>query len=91
MRTLLDAGAGINLADNTGMTALHIAAVNAKKSRLDLLIEAGADLCARNLAGQSTLQFCMKHLPHCTISAVEKRLDNSIKVINITLFAIVMI
>jgi ankyrin repeat protein len=78
MKVLIDRGADVNQADKSGLTPLHMAAVNAKQSRLDLLIMAGADLCIRNSAGQSALQFSMKHLPLATMAAIEKRLDASI-------------
>lgn len=81
MRLLLDRSAQINLPDNTGMTALHLAAVNAKLSRVNLLIMAGADLCAKNSAGKSALQFAMKHVPNC-IRAIERRMDAGLKVTN---------
>ena len=81
MKLLLDRGADVNMADDTGVTALHLAAINRKAGRVNLLIAAGAHLCARNNAGKSGLHFMMKHVPG-SIQAIEKLLDAGLRLNN---------
>ena len=79
LKILLKNDADINQTDFTGRTAVHIASVNGKAQRLKNLIDKNADLCLKNNAGQSGLYFAMKYLPHVTVTALEDRLDHSIK------------
>ena len=80
MKILLEKGANINQVDNIGMTPIHMASFNANSSKLEYLIEQGADLCVRNNAGKSGLQFALRHLPSTTMLAIQKRMDESITV-----------
>jgi uncharacterized protein len=43
VEVLLEAGAAVNLANGTGITALHSAARNGREAIVKLLLEAGAD------------------------------------------------
>ncbi|CAG9954518.1 unnamed protein product [Clonostachys rosea f. rosea IK726] len=60
---LLDQGASLSIGNARGNTALHVAAVNTRyPSVIQLLLERGADLNARNNAGETPLQYAMRLL-----------------------------
>ncbi|CAH0026973.1 unnamed protein product [Clonostachys rhizophaga] len=60
---LLDQGASLSIGNARGNTALHVAAVNTRyASVIQLLLERGADLDARNNAGETPLQYAMRLL-----------------------------
>lgn len=48
VRAALDAGAPVNVADDQGRTALHMAAANGHSPIVTLLLQRGADVGARN-------------------------------------------
>jgi ankyrin repeat protein len=54
-RALVDAGADLNLAQPDGMTALHLAIINAHHDVAALLIERGADVNAQDTSGRAPL------------------------------------
>lgn len=56
---LLEAGADPALADQTGITALHLAAATDQPSLTEALLKAGADGDARDKAGRSPLHFAV--------------------------------
>ena len=82
MKILLDHGARVNIADNSGVTALHLAAIHGSLSRVNVLIGAGAHMCARNNAGKSALHFMMKHVPN-SVKSIQKLLDGGLKINNV--------
>ena len=49
------------------------------QSCANALIEAGADLCVKNNKRKSAVNYLIRHFPN-TIGAIEKRLDDGIKV-----------
>jgi ankyrin repeat protein len=62
VRTLLDAGAGVNVPDVRGMTPLMLA-VATDRQNIDvirMLIARGADVNARSLAGETALDWAVK-------------------------------
>lgn len=81
MRILLRHGADPSLADNTSRTALHLAAMELSQNRVNILIEAGADVSAKMDHGKPALFFIMKYCPN-SISALEKRLDAALSLSN---------
>ena len=46
---------------------------------MDYLIKNGADLCLKNNAEKSGLQFSLKYLPGPTMKSLENRFDQSIE------------
>ena len=81
MRILLRHGADSSLADNTNRTALHLAAMEQSQNRVNVLIEAGADVSAKMDHGRPALFFIMKYCPNST-TALEKRLDTALSLSN---------
>ena len=77
LQLLSDRGADLSLGDHNGTTALHLAALGRKLSRVRLLIRAGADLCAKTTAGKSALHFVMKYTPS-GLRTVEERMDGGL-------------
>ncbi|XP_062585227.1 ankyrin-3-like [Saccostrea cucullata] len=56
VQALIDYGAGVNMRDNSGQSALHFAATcNDKHDVVSLLLEHGADVNARNDEGETAL------------------------------------
>mmetsp|Transcript_23627 Transcript_23627/g.33329 ORF Transcript_23627/g.33329 Transcript_23627/m.33329 type:complete len:263 (-) Transcript_23627:107-895(-) len=55
VRTLLDAGANAKFVDKTGNTLLHLAAMFDNFAVVELLVQRGADLRAKNPAGESPM------------------------------------
>jgi len=78
MQTLIDLGADLDVQDIGGFTALHVAAIDRKANRVNLLIENGADLSIKNKAGLTALYFINKKVPQC-MKALESRLDSGMK------------
>jgi len=78
METLLSMGAEVDAQDTSGFTALHLAAIDRKASRVNLLIEHCADLSVKNKAGLSALYFINKKVPQC-MKSLEYRLDTGMK------------
>lgn len=74
MLILLNNKADINQADNYGNSPLHLAAVNHKLSKINVLIENGADLCSLDNANKSAFYTAIKYAPN-SLKAIEKRLD----------------
>ena len=81
MRILLRHNADSSLSDNTNRTALHLAAMELSQNRVNILIEAGADVSAKMDHGKPALFFIMKYCPN-SISALEKRLDSALSLSN---------
>ena len=81
MRILLRHGADSSLSDNTNRTALHLAAMEQSQNRVNVLIEAGADVSAKMDHGRPALFFIMKYCPS-SITALEKRLDTALSLSN---------
>ena len=75
---LIEKGANINASDNSGFTALHIAALNEQSQCVESLIWAGADLSATNNKSVSALSIILKKIPEAMV-VFRKRLDESIK------------
>ena len=73
VKTLLDAGAGINVTDVRGMTPLMLA-VATDRQNIDvirLLIARGADVNAKSLAGETALDWAVKTGQKPAIDAVK--------------------
>ena len=81
MRILLSRGADSSLSDDTNRTALHLAAIGQRQNRVNILIEAGADVSAKMDHGRPALFFIMKYCP-TSISSIEKRLDTALSLTN---------
>lgn len=75
---LIEKGAHINASDNSGFTALHIAALNEQSDCVESLIWAGADLSATTNKGVSALNIILKKIPE-VMNVFRKRLDASIR------------
>jgi ankyrin repeat protein len=58
IRRLVSAGADINRRNRLGETALHVAVKLGQKFVVKLLLQLGANPCARNAAGLGVLQVC---------------------------------
>ncbi len=54
VKVLLDAGASTEVKDNSGYTALHLAAFNGDTGTIQLLLDAGLDLDAQDTSGEGT-------------------------------------
>ena len=78
MTTLLQFGAEVDLANSGGYTPLHMAAIDRKPARVNLLISRDADLSMKNNAGFSALYFINKKVPQC-MRSFEERLDLGLK------------
>jgi ankyrin repeat protein len=73
VKTLLDAGVGINVADVRGMTPLMLA-VATDRQNIDvirLLIARGADVNAKSLAGETALDWALKTGGKPAIAAIK--------------------
>ena len=81
MRILLRHNADSSLSDKTNRTPLHLAAMELSQNRVNILIEAGADVSAKMDHGKPALFFIMKYCPN-SISALEKRLDSALSLSN---------
>jgi len=81
MDILLRFGADPDIQNQEGFTALHVAAIDRKPSRLNLLISHDADLACQNFAGFSALHFINRKIPQC-INTFEDRLDSGLKLEN---------
>jgi len=81
MKTLLEFGAEVDVQNSDGYTALHMAAIDRKPARVNLLISRDADLSLENNAGFSSLFFINKKVPQC-MRAYEDRLDLGLKLEN---------
>ena len=75
---LLENGAGANVPDESGFTALHIAALNEQSHNVESIIWAGADVSATTSKGISALNIIVKKIPE-TIAVFPKRMDASIR------------
>ena len=60
IKILLDAGANPNVADQRGYTALHWAAIDARRSIVKLLLDYGADRQIRTLKGNTPYELALK-------------------------------
>jgi len=78
MLTLIQFGAELDIQNDDGYTALHMAAIDRKPSRVNVLISQGADLSIKNKAGFSSLFFINKKVPQC-MKTFEERLDTGLK------------
>ena len=78
MTTLLEFGAKVDVQNSGGYTALHMAAIDRKPARVNLLISRDADLSMKNNAGFSALHFINKKVPQC-MRSFEERLDQGLK------------
>jgi len=78
MLTLIEFGAELDIQTDDGYTALHMAAIDRKPSRVNVLISQGADLSIKNKAGFSPLYFINKKVPQC-MKIFEERLDTGLK------------
>jgi len=78
MLTLIEFGAELDIQTDDGYTALHMAAIDRKPSRVNVLISQGADLSIKNKAGFSPLYFINKKVPQC-MKTFEERLDTGLK------------
>ena len=66
--SLLDAGAGVNIQDGGGHTALHFAEESGSTVCVKMLIEAGADVNIRNEVGETALIAARLHKnTHCAM------------------------
>merc|ERR1711971_835064 len=83
MKTLLEFGSEVDIQNSDGFTALHMAAIDRKPARVNLLISRDADLSLENNAGFSSLFFINKKVPQC-MRAYEDRLDLGLKLENIS-------
>jgi ankyrin repeat protein len=62
---LVEAGANIGIKNESGQTALHVAAKNHNRDAIRLLLEKGADLHARDNSGASVLDAAInRHFPY---------------------------
>ncbi|MCZ4351598.1 ankyrin repeat domain-containing protein [Roseovarius aestuarii] len=61
VRTLIDAGADVNLIGNQGFTPLHVAAWTDHLDAVDMLLGAGANAALRNAAGQTALDIALEN------------------------------
>jgi hypothetical protein len=71
LRVLLARGAGINLANGTGFTAVHHAAEVGALDALAILISAGADLTLRTAAGMVPLEVARARGHAAAVQALE--------------------
>jgi len=78
MLTLVEFGAELDIQTDDGYTALHMAAIDRKPSRVNVLISQGADLSIKNKAGFSSLYFINKKVPQC-MKTFEERLDTGLR------------
>ena len=78
MESLIEYGAETDIQNKGGYTALHMAAIDKKPSRVNILIRNDADLSVKNQAGYSALHFINKKVPQC-MKTFEERLDSGLK------------
>ena len=64
MKSLLDAGADLNVQDKNGDTALHWACMSGKIQAVKLLINAGADINCKNHEGDNCFDAAVKQDHH---------------------------
>ena len=72
VKTLLDAGAKVNVADVRGMTPLMLAVATDRQNMdvIRMLIARGADVKAKSLAGETALDWAIKTGPRPAIDAI---------------------
>jgi ankyrin repeat protein len=63
---LRDAGANVNAKDKQGFTALHCAAAAGHAHICTLLVESGADSCAKTNRGETAVQIPGTSMWRCT-------------------------
>ena len=79
LQTLASRGANLNQTDKYFNSPVHIAALSDQPTRLEWLIGQGVDLCGRNGAKQTGLQFALKHMPGAALEAVEAQMNRSLQ------------
>ena len=72
-------GVDLDMQDIAGNTALHYAAMLEDQLCSDALIRQGADLCMKNVNGESAIGDILMYLPN-SFSALEEKLDKGINV-----------
>ena len=71
LHLLIKNKANVNLSDQMGYTALHLAAVRAEEAWVNVLISAGADLGSKNNEGIAVLYFVMKNCPNSILKCID--------------------
>ncbi len=75
LQLLLDSGAGIDLTNGSGFTALHHASEAGSTEAAKLLILAGADLDQRFDRGQTAIEVALRSGAASVVQAIQKALD----------------
>lgn len=58
LNALIDAGCSVNVQNQLGETALHVACVERQERAAAILVENGADINIKNNEGQTPLDLC---------------------------------
>ena len=77
VRLLIQSGANVNARDELEQTPLHLAAINENSKLATILIQAGADLSAKNQGSHTALSFVVRRVPDA-LSAIPRRLDSAV-------------
>ncbi|KAI2472879.1 ankyrin repeat-containing domain protein [Annulohypoxylon bovei var. microspora] len=79
LKFLISRKADLNIADDQGRRAVHIAAISYWSDCLEALVEAGADINAEDQYGRRPIHFAAGHSPRCIEYLLKQRVDADVQ------------